>query len=43
MVASERVKENSEKKTGKGMIGLEWGRTSQVVSVSGKIMKKKMM
>ena len=41
MLASEHMKENSERKTGKGMIGLEWERTSQVVLVSGKIIKKK--
>jgi len=42
MLASEYIKEeNSEKKTGKGMIGLEWETTSQVVSLSGKIIKKR--
>lgn len=41
MLASEQVKEeNSERKAGKGVVGLERERTSQVLSVSGEIIRK---
>ena len=42
MLTSEHMKEeNSERRTGEGMIGLEWEGTSEVTSDSGKIIKKK--
>lgn len=41
MLVSEHVKQkNSEGKSGEGMIGFEWERTSQIFSLSGKIVNR---